>query len=66
MKDVGYQPSRSQHIMLAHMVAERYGRRSPYEQIIVHYVLKDTTLVLQLQIERQCPQMGVYFEQVYL
>jgi hypothetical protein len=52
--------------MLAAAVAEKYGRRSPYERIIVHYVIKDTPMVLHLQIERQCPESGVYFERVYL
>jgi hypothetical protein len=52
--------------MLAAAVAEKYGKRSPYERIIVHYVLKDTPMVLHLQIERQCPEHGVFFERVYL
>jgi hypothetical protein len=64
--NTSYQPTRSQHLMLAAAVAEKYGKRSPYERIIVHYVLKDTPMVLHLQIERQCPEHGVFFERVYL
>jgi hypothetical protein len=64
--NTSYQPTRSQQLMLASAVAEKYGKRSPYERIIVHYVLKDTHLVLHLQIERQCPEHGVFFERVYL
>jgi hypothetical protein len=64
--ETSYQPTRSQHLMLAAAVAEKYGRRSSYERIIVHYVIKDTPMVLYLQIERQCPESGVFFERVYL
>lgn len=66
MHATNYRPSRSQQLVLAQQVAARYGTRSARERIIVHHVLQDTELVLRLQVERQCPEMGVYFERVEL
>lgn len=44
----GYQPNRSQHLAIAHAIKEKYKVSG---NVIVHYVLMDTPLRLQVQAE---------------
>lgn len=60
-QNMGYRPLKIEQLFLSSIIP----KKSPDEQIIVHFVLKNTFRTLHLQIERRLNN-SISFERVFI